>query len=229
MLLAVGVLSSCGTYRYYNPTPNPALFQNEGEVQLSGNIGSSGVSVRGAWAVSDNIGIIGTYHSAPYEYRSSEGEIGAGYYTNANPSGIFIGGGIGFGSNYEYANTNHTAKKYEGDFVKPFIQLNGGITGGRIIGGLRGDIIGTFKTNYLIYNGKHLDGSEEKIKSDLVLFEPGATFGLGTQTFRFDISTCFPIRAAFHEVNRRRDARTFPVTIGVGLRFIFGGKKEAQP
>lgn len=221
----ITLLSSCGTYRYYQPTPHSALFQDEGEVHVAGDIGSSGASLKGAFSLPENIGIMASYNSAFFDYRSREGEIAFGYYTKARPAGIFAAGGLGFGTNYAFTDSTHTKKAYEGDFMKYFVQLNGGITGGKIIGPIRGDLLGVIKTSYFSYNGRHLEGDFSPINSDYLLIEPGMAMGLGTRAFRFDISVGFPWHPTLEGLDDFREARTFPATIGFGIHFILGRSK----
>lgn len=124
---------SCGKYRYFAPTANTALFKNEVEVHVEGSVGSSGPTVKAAVSLPGKIGLIGLYNgSFPQTYRTKEYEIGLGYYTNSNPKGIFVLGGMGFGNNFEYTDSNFNAKSWEGSFIKPFIQFNGGLTGAEI-------------------------------------------------------------------------------------------------
>ncbi|UNZ00116.1 hypothetical protein MQE36_07170 [Zhouia spongiae] len=222
-ILAVAIaVSSCGSYKYYSPTPNAVLFKNKGESQFSGSIGSSGLSLKGALALSENIGFIGMYHASPYEYRSKEGEVGIGYYTEADPGGVFLAGGMGFGTTYEYSDEGQTTKLYRGDFKKPFIQFNGGITGGTITGKLKGDIAGILKASYFMYDGEYQDESRQQISSDYMLIEPGMLLSVGTRSVMFDITSSYPLRPNFEEADNRKNARTFPVTVSFGIRFLFG-------
>lgn len=220
-------ISSCGTYRYYQPTTNAALFHNEGEFQIEGNLSSSGFAAKAAYALPANIGVIGMYNSAPYRYRVREGEIGLGYYSDTRPGSIFVLGGFGWGSNFEYTDSTHTDKLYKGNFKKPFVQFNGGIAGSKM-GKLRGDIIGSLKLNYFIYDGKHLDGSEDPINSDYFLIEPAIVAGLGTKAFRTNVTFAFPFHPTTEGLNDYTNARTFPFTIGLGFRFIIGGEKDEE-
>lgn len=219
------LLTSCGTYRYYQPTPNAPLFTKKGELHISGTLGSSGASVKGALSVTDKIGFIGMYNSAFFDYRSREGELGLGYYTDARPDGIFVGGGLGFGSNFEYTDSTRTVKSYEGEFWKPFVQFNGGITSGDLIWGIKGDLMGIMKVNYFMYDGMHLDGSNADIGSDYLLLEPGVAFGLGSKSFKFDFLVSFPFRPSFEPLDNRLDARTSPGSVSIGLRYIVGHKQ----
>lgn len=218
-------LTSCGTYRYNQPTPNAPLFTQKGELHISGTLGSSGASAKAALSVTDKIGLIGTYNSAFFDYRSKEGELGLGYYTDARPDGIFVGGGLGFGSNVEYTDSTRTVKLYEGDFWKPFVQFNGGITSGDLIWGIKGDLMGIMKVNYFMYDGRHLDGSNDAINSDYLLLEPGVAFGLGSRSFKFDFMVSFPFRPSFEPLDDRSDARTSPGSVSIGLRYIVGHKR----
>ena len=217
---------SCGTYRYYQPTPTPTLFKNQGELQISGDLGSSGYSMKGAYALPKNIGIVGMYNSTPFDYRAKEGEIGIGYYTESDPAGIFVLGGLGFGSNQKYSDSTHSYKTYEGDFIRPFIQFNGGIASGNGGSRLKGHVIATLKSSYLMYDGKHLDGTNDKIHSRYLLIEPGFAAGFGSRVFKFDFIMSMPIHPTTEQMNDRRNARTYPFTVGFGIRFVMGRNKD---
>ena len=117
------LIISCGTYRYNQPTTNPALFKSSGEIQVSGDIGSSGATLKGAYSFPKQIGIMGMFNSGISKYEAKEAEIGVGYYTNSNPGGIFVVGGVGFGSNSKYTDSTHTNKYWEADFFKPLFSL----------------------------------------------------------------------------------------------------------
>lgn len=220
------ILSSCGTYRYYQPTTNPALFKDKGEVHVSGDVGSSGAAAKFAFSPTKELGVIGQYNTHFTTYRVWEGELAAGYHSSKESSANFIGGGIGFGTNLKYTDSTHSSKRYEGNFIKPFVQWNTGITGGTIIGGLKGDLIFTLKETYMIYNGRHLDGTNDEISSNYFITEPVVTVALGSKSFKFDIIYGFPITMRwFGSLKGKAYARTFPVNIGVGIRFIFNRKK----
>lgn len=129
---------------------------------------------------------------------------------------------MGFGSNFGYTDSTQTVKAYEGEFTRPYIQFNGGFNGGKIIGGIRGDLIFSFKVNYLAYDGRHLDGSNDQIKSRYLFFDPAVVAGLGSKAFRFDLSVGYPFRPSFEPLSKRSNARVYPVTVGFGIRFVFG-------
>ncbi len=222
LLVLSWFLSSCGTYRYYQPTTNAVLFKNQGEVHIAGDIGSSGVSVKGGAAISDKIAVVGIYNNGISTYEVSEGEVGMGYYSSSGSTGFFLGGGLGFGSNYEFTDSTKTEKKYEGSFNRPFIQLNYGITGGKVIGKLQADLITSIKSNYFIYKGAHLDGSGDQIESNYFFIEPAVLLALGSRSFKFDIIAGFPITPKIDPLNKRTNARTLPANIGIGLRVILG-------
>ncbi len=224
-LLIALLFSGCGSYRYYHPTPNSALFKGKGEVHISGDVGSSGFSAKGAVSVSDNLGIIGMYNASPFEYRVREGEVGIGYYKLLNPISLFIVGGIGFGSNFEYTDSTYTTKRYEGDFFRPFIQLNSGITGGNLFWGIKGDVIGTLKVGYFNYKGRHLDATLDPINSGYVYLQPGALWAIGGKRFKMDLSVGFPFRPSLDPLPGRSNARIVPGSVGIGFRYIFGRNK----
>ncbi|UBM58505.1 hypothetical protein LAG90_17015 [Marinilongibacter aquaticus] len=228
VFVALGI-SACQrpTYRYFHPTSSPALFANAGEVQLSGDLGSSGYSAKAAVALPAHIGITGMYNSNHSIYSVKEGEIGVGKYREANPGGTFFQTGIGFGQNHGYADSTLSERTYEGKFVRPFVQANLGISGGTIYKGLKGDAILSLRADYFIYNGHHLNAERDRIHSQYFLFEPGFLFALGSKNFRTDLSFGFPIRPSLEPLSNYSQARTFPITIGFGIRFILGRKDTA--
>lgn len=231
LLYLIGCLvyfTSCGTYRYYHPSANTAVFHNQGEFHAQGEIGSSGLSVKGAYALPANIGIIGMYNTSSRDYQVEEGEVGLGYYTKGYPGGLFVIGGVGFGSNFEYTDSTHTVKAYEGEFVRPFIQLNGGADGVTLIGKLKADFIVSLKSSYFMYDGRHLTGANDAIQSKYFLFEPAFTMGLGTRVFRVDLTAGFPFHPTIEGMNSYSNARTMPATIGLALRFVLGREKNKK-
>ena len=223
IVAAIAVLSaSCGTYRYYQPSFNAALFRDKGELHLSGNVGSSGATLKAAVSISDKIGMVALYNGGILEYRPREFELGAGYIV---PGKAFFLAGLGFGSNFEYTDSTHTAKSYRGDFYRPFLQVNGGVTGGTIFKGVKGDLIAVFKANYFSYKGRHLDGTNDPINSGYLTLEPGLMVGLGSRIFRFDFTVGMPFRPAFVGLSSRSEARTFPASAAAGISFVFGRKR----
>lgn len=212
-------LISCGTYRYNQPTVNSALFKNENELQFSGEIGSSGGSIKTAYSFPNQIGFMAMYNGGISNYGVKEGEIGIGFYSNADPGGIFVVGGAGYGSNFKYTDSTHSNKYWEGEFIKPFVQFNGGITGGTIVGGLKGDLIFSFKATNFIYNGRFIN-SGNAIKSNYLLLEPAFTMGLGGRNFQFNFTFGVPITAVSERLNSTTNARTVPGNVSFGLRFF---------
>lgn len=222
IIAAALIFSSCGTFKYYQPNANPALFKDAGEVHVSGGINSSGASLQSAVSLNNNIAVMANYNSSLGEYHVKEGEIAVGYYDGEASSALFVSGGVGFGENFQYTDIEETKKSYEGKFTRPFVQLNGGITGGTIWGGLKGDIIGILKASYLQYEGFNNEDPSQRIKSNYVTLEPGLVFAVGSKNFKFDFTFGFPTRPSFKRLNSDTEARTFPATIGFGLHFIFG-------
>lgn len=223
LLIACAFLfSACGTFRYYQPNANPALFKAPGEVHVSGGLNSSGASVQSAVSLNNNIAIMANYNGSLADYHVNEGEIGIGYYDGDASTAIFVSGGLGFGKNFKYTDADEKSKSYEGQFTRPFVQLNGGITGGTILGGLKGDIVGILKASYLQYEGFHNEDPSQRIKSNYFTLEPGFVLAFGAKNFKFDFTFGFPTRPSFKRLNSSNEARTFPATIGFGLHFIFG-------
>jgi hypothetical protein len=210
---------SCSTsWHYYQPTANPVLFKEAGEVHVSGEIGTSGASAKGGVSLTDNIAIVGQYNSGFTDYRSSEGEAGVGFYTSAAPRGTCISAGLGFGSNYEFTDSTQVAKDYEGSFLRPYGQFSWGVTGGTIFGGVKGDVVTMLKLNYFMYDGRRI-GSNESMNSNYFTFEPSVAVGLGGRIVRFEMIYGFPIHISLDD---RPKARTFPMNLSIGLHFVFG-------
>lgn len=225
LLFSLILLSSCksNNYKYFAPTVNPVLFNNKGEVHVSGEVSTSGMTAKGAVAVTEHLGIMGMYNGGGIgNYRSHEGEVAAGYFTN----NLYISGGMGFGSNFAYTDSTHVAKRYEGSFHRPFIQLNAGVSGGKIIGGLKGDAVFCLKNSYLFYDGNHLNTAKDRIHSEYFVVEPGFLMGLGSRVFRFDFLLGFPIHFTDNPLSPYSNARTYPLNVGFGIRFVFGTKKN---
>lgn len=224
LLFSLIVLSSCKStnYKYFAPTVNPVLFNNKGEVHVSAEVGTSGFTSKAAVSLTEHFGAMGMFNAGGINnYRSHEGEIALGYFTK----NIYVSGGMGFGSNFAYTDSTHVAKRYEGRFQRPFVQLNAGISGGEIIAGIKGDAIFCLKNSYFFYNGNHLNTSQDHIHSEYFVVEPGFLLGLGSKVFRFDFLLGFPIRLANNSLSQYSNARTYPLNVGFGIRFLFGRKK----
>lgn len=229
LLILFGMfMAGCGSHKYYHPTPNAVLFHDAGEVHVTGEASTSGLAAKASVSLPKNIGIIAQYKGGALRYGAHEAEIGVGYYTQADPRGLFVLGGMGFGSNREFTDDSYTTLKYRGRFVRPFAQINMGIEGGSIGSVIKGDIIASFKLERFYYTGEFLDGTGDPINSSYTLIEPAFVYGLGTNGFRFYMSVGFPFRPSFETLSDRGNARTFPATMGVGLRFIFGRKNEKK-
>lgn len=221
------LLNSCGTYRYYQPTFNPMLFHNKNEVHVSGEVSNAGLQAKTAMSLGKHIAVIGQYNSSALKYRVREGEVGLGFYNAGGEKGcIAAGGGLGFGNNYAFFDNNYTVKEYEGKFIRPFVQFNAGAASGDIAGGIKGDFIFSFKASYLKYDGRHLDGTMDNIKSRYITLEPAFMAGLGARSVRFDIYYGLPFRPSFEGLSKHYEARTFPLNVGFGLRFLFGVKPD---
>lgn len=223
-LLFTFLITACGSYKYYQPTANPVLFREKAEVHVSGEIGSSGASAKTGFSISDNLAFYGQYNSGFTEYRSKEGEIGFGYFKPAEPKGVFIGGGVGFGNNFKYEDSTFQVKTWKGDFIRPFAQINYGVSGGTIFKGLKGDLVMTGKVNYFMFDGQYLSNGET-LNSRYWTFEPSFTAALGSRVVRFEMIYGFPIHFRWIDMDKPL-ARTFPMNISVGMHLVIGREKE---
>ncbi|MFL9829979.1 hypothetical protein ABS764_03860 [Flavobacterium sp. ST-87] len=225
LLFCLIILSSCksGNYKYFAPTVNPVLFHDKGEVHVSAEVGTSGFTTKAAVALTEHFGVMGMYNGGGLgNYRSHEGEVAAGYFTK----NLYVSGGMGFGSNFAFTDSTHVAKQYEGSFRRPFVQLNAGISGGKIIGGIKGDAVFCLKNSYLFYDGNHLNTTKDQIHSEYFVVEPGFLMGLGSKAFRFDFLLGFPIHFTNNPLSKYSNARTYPLNVGFGIRFIIGRKNN---
>ena len=225
LLFSLIILSSCKStnYKYFAPTGNPVLFNDKGEVHVSAEVSSSGFTSKAAVSLTEHFGIMGMYNAGGMNnYRSHEGEVAAGYFTK----NLYISGGMGFGSNFAYTDTTHVAKRYEGSFRRPFVQLNAGVSGGEIIGGIKGDLVFCLKNSYLFYDGNHLNTTKDRIHSEYFVVEPGFLLGLGSRSFRFDFLLGFPIHFTDNPLTPYSNARTYPLNVGFCIRFVLGRKNN---
>jgi hypothetical protein len=221
-ILYLFVLCSCGTFKYYQPNANPALFKNSGEVHASGGLNSSGASLQSAVSVTENVAVMANYNSTLANHNVKEGEVAVGFYDGKASTAIFISGGLGFGKNHEFTDDSKNRKSFEGKFTRPFVQLNGGITGGTIFGKLQGDLIGILKASYLQYEGFRNEDPTQRIISNYLTMEPTLVFAVGSPKFKFNFTFGFPTRPSFKKLSETYNARTYPATIGFGVNFIFG-------
>lgn len=226
LLLIVCTLAfcSCGTYRYYAPTANPALFLEGGEVNVAADAGISGACAKGSVSLTDHIAVMGQYAGGFTRYASRDYEFAAGYYWSKENHCSFISGGLGWGNNWGFTDTTLTTKSYQGHYLRPFVQFNSGITGKKLFWRVKGDLMLGLKMSYFMYDGQHLN-TGDKIGSNYTLTEPFFMWGIGSRVVHFDIIWGIPMHLTFDPLESAGNARTFPVNLSVGLRFLIGRKK----
>jgi hypothetical protein len=209
------------------PTANPALFREAGEVNISGDIGTSGVSAKGSVSITDHIAVMGQYANGLGRYRSRDYEFAAGFYRSKESHCDFLAAGIGWGNNWGYHDTTYTNIDYQGHFIRPFIQVNSGKTGAKLFWKVKGDAMLGLKASYFMYTGQHLN-TGDRIGSSYMLTEPFFMWGIGGRVFHFDIIAGFPLHLTFDGLNRSINARTVPANLSFGIRFLFGRKKDSE-
>lgn len=214
---------ACGTYRHYQPSPNITVFSAEKEFQVTGEIGTSGATAKMAFAAPKNIGISLMYHGGTGidGYKPREGEVGVGYYM-ASTGGLdfFALGGLGLGQSYGEASSG--GRLFEGAYFKPFVQFNAGAAGGHLFKALRTDVLYCLKASYFTFDGHRNTSPRTVVKSSYMLIEPGLKLSLGGKRLRFDYTTSLPLVPTLEGMNESTNARTYPVTISVGLRLLIG-------
>jgi hypothetical protein len=227
LLLAFSAVlfSSCGTYRHYAPTANPALFKAGGEVNVSGEIGISGASSKASVSLTDHIAVMGQYAGGFTKYRSRDYEFAAGYYFAKENHCNFFSAGVSWGNNWGFHDTTYTTINYQGHYVRPFVQWNSGVTGKNLFWKVKGDLMIGLKMSYFIYDGQNLrDGSD--INSNYTLTEPFFMWGIGSRVVHFDIIWGLPMRLTFDPMDSAGNARTLPTNLSFGLRFLIGRAKS---
>ncbi|MFI5203054.1 MAG: hypothetical protein ACHQF2_01055 [Flavobacteriales bacterium] len=232
-LLICALVQSCKSYHYYTPPPNPPTFANAGEVQFSGNFGTSGFLVKGGVALTDNLSISGMYNSAPGStegYFAKEYEAAAGWGFGKNPAARFsIHTGYGWGSNYDL-DSGETVKDFRGNFTKPFLILNFGTARTRKIGFVRLDANMGFKFDYLMYRGSKsiYENSayvDQTFNADHFIIEPYVMASIGGRYVRFESGMSFVFKR-IQEIGK--GARVFPVMMHMGIGFIINRKYEKK-
>jgi hypothetical protein len=99
------LLSACSNELYVPNTRNVPLFREQGEAQISGYLCSSGIEGQGAYALTDNLAVIGSYsylsskETSPvaYDRKGTYGEIGFGYFNRTRAVRFELIGGYGMG------------------------------------------------------------------------------------------------------------------------------------
>jgi hypothetical protein len=122
---------------YIPNTVNTPLLTGQNEFQLSGSAGSNGLDLQGAYAVTDEIGIMANMSLADQEQSTSSDyhkhnfkEFGIGYMTPMGRRGVFeVYTGYGWGTassrdTYDFFGTNSVAA--EGSYRRFFIQPSAG-------------------------------------------------------------------------------------------------------
>lgn len=216
-LLGITVFGGCTTL--YVPANNQTpLMKEQGEIHLTGAIGVNGIGVQAGYAMTDNLGIVGAISGRTTEDEERDltethgnGEVGLNYFGfgTENVTGELIGG-LGFGSGER--------RGVEGDYVKPFLQVNAGLRTGVFDTGI------SFRTAYLNFTELDEDASRGDVKSAL-FFEPAAFARLGFRNVMLEsqFGLAWPMRDA-SDLAFGYDPMRF--SIGVKLLFNTGSSSR---
>lgn len=217
------MLSACGSYKYYNPTPIATLPEEKGELIVQGDIGSSGASIKSSYTVSHNLSLNFQYNSAFTNYESNDVEIAVGYFEKDGNFGYHGLMGLGFGNNLEYTDSTKSIIDYKGKYARPYVQGNMGLGNLKLFGNIRTDLIFLFRVNYLVYTGTYQDNRvNNNLTANYFLYEPGFSIGLGGNIFKMNFSCYVPMRIRAYAANSL--VRTFPFSTALGLNFYFNRK-----
>ncbi len=179
LVIVVALLTSCKT-AYYPKGYNSPMFNNKGEIQLSGVLGVGNIELQTAYAATDNIGVMlnaSTFNETrevdeqTFDEQRNLIEAGVGYYGKFGTMGKFeVFGGGGLGSiPADFRDVSYT---YDGTqtatmtnfFIQPAIGL-----GSEIV-----DFSGVSRFSIITINNE-----------TNVFFEPGLTIKLGYKAVRF--------------------------------------------
>jgi hypothetical protein len=133
-LMILFLATSCAP-TYIPNIRNSPMFTEKGEVQLNFQIGN-GLNGQGAWAISENFGVIGSYSylerssvdQTSSDYRKhSFGEAGLGYFKNSETMFFELFGGYGEGTGYSddfILSGTFASGNYKRYFLQPAFGLN---------------------------------------------------------------------------------------------------------
>jgi hypothetical protein len=205
--------AACRSYHYIPTTVNTAMYSQPGEVQGTGQVTFSGMTLSGGVAVTQhfNLNVLGSFSpEIDNGYNSRELEFSAGYQVRPNADGggiISLVGGYGFGSN------EYDKKEIFGSYRRPFIQAQIGAVD-RQIGrsGIYGDVFIGTRFNWLNYEG--MEGNQ--VINDVAFYvEPYYGVSIGGRNLRFLTLGGFALK----KNEGISHPRVLPVWISVGMQF----------
>jgi hypothetical protein len=138
LFIAVVLMATSCAPTYIPNLRNSPMFTGKGEVQLNAQVGN-GYNAQGAWAISENFGVIANYSylkrtidsDNPQDYRKHTiGEAGLGYFKNYESMFFEIFAGYGEGQGYSddsyFFSTSSTfaSGNYKRYFIQPAFGLN---------------------------------------------------------------------------------------------------------
>jgi hypothetical protein len=229
--VAALLLASCKTYHYYEPPLNHPVLANAGEVQVSGNIGTAGTTLKGGFAATDKLLVAAMYNRTfPTEYRAREFETSVGYNLGLSGKGLMhaVYGGIALGSNYKQ-DSGVAYKSFEGNYQKYFMQIGGGGIDGQLgKSSVRGGGVYAFRLNYMEYRGFRNSSTERNVFNASNWFMDvylGAN--IGGRYWRLEFGEAFTFKTDLKAINdRERNIRIFPMSFNIGLNIIINRNYE---
>jgi hypothetical protein len=172
-------LSSCSP-EYIPNLANTPMFDEKGEIQANVTGGVSGTDIQGAYALSDNIGVMvntsfnnETSDTSEDYHKHQIYELALGYYGDISDYGRFeVYGGFGTGNIKAYnENLEFDNPRSDATFTRLFVQPSLGMKSDIFDGNLA-TRLAIVKVNY----AEEIDGQEEKFKP---FIEPVLTGRLG--------------------------------------------------
>lgn len=232
LLLGVSLPAITGCAPVYVPnTVHSPMLEGQGEVQVGGYLGSSGIDLQGAVALTDHVGVSADFSYADQEQEAEDesigsdvhnhrfGEVGLGYFTDAGEAGRFeVYGGYGRGSaeatdEYEFFGSQSVTAT--GRYDRFFLQPAMGITVGPLT--LNG-AIRLVRVRFFEFETSREIFSENRAQ---FFVEPAGGVQIGTRTVRFgtQIGVSQPFTpasdVAFHHQ---------PIWLSVGVQLALGGR-----
>jgi len=215
-LAAVAGLAGAGCIPVYMaPATNAPLLSSRGEIQAAGYSGTNGLDLQGAFAVTDEIGIvadISTNRRGDDSDFHTYGELGAGYFTRFGAGGRFEAfGGAGMGESGGEATWLGETIVARGTYVRGFGQADVGYCSDIVDVGLAARLA------YVAYTfEKRTNGP---VDANELFFEPVGFVRVGYRWVKVgaQVGLTLPMLGGEQTVD------TFPLHVSLGVHTKFRG------
>jgi len=226
IIIITAFYTSC-TPLYYPNKLNVPLMTNKGEGQGNIAYGFNGLDLQGAYAVTENIAIMGNFsYMEKSDHSHRFGELGAGYYTKLSEVGRFeVFGGYGYGTaETYYDNLNYAKGLYHRIFLQPTIGFTSKIVDGGL--SLRPVFVSFPKISGTTFTSDNLN---------LLFIEPAFTLKIGYKNVKSVIQIGYAVLLGASDFNTPNPGYlgysflfSQPFLFTVGLNFNLGKYNAKQ-